>query len=169
MNFIKVKATCVEMLTQRGYTNIKNIEDVMEAKRNDGEKVCIIFSEVQKVGVKIIMEYLGYMDKNKYRHGIIVYMYTLTPKAKKAIEDPGNKIIELFKSKELMYNVTTHVDVPKHSRLSQHDACTFKETNGVNFPGIRMTDVISRFYAYQKGDVIRIGEDNEYISYCIVR
>lgn len=171
MNIEKIKEICLEMLEQRGYYNINKIDDlIIEATKNDNEKMCVILSNITSLGVERMKEYINYMEKNKYKHGIIIYI-SVTSKATKIIENENiaNKIIELFQHKELMFNITKHVYVPKHIKLSNEEAIEFKEKYGVSFAGIKTTDPISKFYFYSKGDVIKIIQNNGFVSFSIVR
>lgn len=171
MNIDKVKEIILEMLNQRGYKNIIKIDDlIIEATKQSNEKMCVILSNISSLGVERMKEYVNYMEKNKYKHGIIVYI-SVTSKATKIIENENiaNKIIELFEHKELMFNITKHIYVPKHIKLDNEEAIQFKEKFGIQFAGIKTTDPISKFYFYSKGDVIKIIQNNGFVSFSIVR
>jgi DNA-directed RNA polymerase I, II, and III subunit RPABC1 len=81
--------------------------------------------------------------------------------------------IELFIQEELQYNITKHRLVPEHIRLSPDEAKEFKEKFGLRHPAILLTDPISRFFAYKRGDVIKImrktGRGDPFVTYRIVK
>lgn len=170
MNIEKIKEICMEMLEQRDYYDINTIDDlIIEATKNENEKMCVILSNITSLGVERMKEYVNYMEKNKYKHGIIVYI-SVTSKATKIIENENiTKIIELFQHKELMFNITKHVYVPKHIKLNNEEAIEFKDKYGMSFAGIKTSDPISKFYFYSKGDVIKIIQNNGFVNYSIVR
>ena len=84
--------------------------------------------------------------------------------------------IELFFEDELQYNITKHILVPEHIRLSNNKAKKFKEKYGTKFPILLINDPISRFFNYKSGDIIKIircqkikEDSNYYITYRIVK
>ena len=91
---------------------------------------------------------------------------------KKLIENSVDIKIELFTQEELQYNITKHRLVPKHIKLSSDEAKEFKKTYGLKHPAMILTDPVSRFYDFKRGDVIKIvrmsGED-EFVTYRIVK
>ena len=89
--------------------------------------------------------------------------------AKKLIENSFDVKIELFKLDEVQFNITTHILVPIHIKLTDVDATKFKDLYGIKFPTILKTDPIARFYNYQKGDVIKIVRSSEYVTYRICK
>jgi len=174
---IKTFQTVVEMITQRGYTIFETNEDKIVGKNKKGELICIFTSIVGKFNVDRIKEYLSLLNKININHCIVVYNDCITTMAKKLITNSIDITIELFFEDELQYNITKHRLVPKHIRLSESKAKKFKELYGLKFPAILRTDPISRFYNYQRGDIIKIirsqkreyEEDITYITYRIVK
>jgi DNA-directed RNA polymerase I, II, and III subunit RPABC1 len=105
-------------------------------------------------------------------HCLIVYKDTVTPIAKKVVEESKDIIIELFNVEELQYNITKHYLVPKHELLfkkKSKECEQFKKKYSDKFPIILKSDPVSRFYGYEKGDIIKITRNNGYITYRIVR
>lgn len=175
MNIDRVKEISTEMLQQRGYKNIISIEEnILEATKesleSENDRICVILSNNTSLGVERMKEYVNFMETNKYKHGIIVYI-TVTSKAIKIIENENiaNKTIELFFYKELMFNITKHIKVPLHIKLSKEESEEFKNKYGTSFSTIKITDPISKFYNFNRGDVIKIIQKNGYISYNIVK
>ena len=159
------------MLNQRGYTNIKRIEEepvILVADKDDGEKMCVIFADNVKINVTTVRDYISFMENKKISHSIIIYTDKPTSPAKKSLEESGDMVIELFEDIELCVNITKHETVPKHTRLNKDEAREFKQKYGTKFPIIKVEDPISRFYFYQRGDIIEI-EDDDIIYYRVVR
>lgn len=159
------------MLNQRGYTNIKRIEEepvILVADKDDGEKMCVIFADNVKINVTTVRDYISFMENKKISHSIIIYTDKPTSPAKKSLEESGDMVIELFEDIELCVNITKHETVPKHTRLNKDETREFKQKYGTKFPIIKVDDPISRFYFYQRGDIIEI-EDDDIIYYRVVR
>lgn len=164
--------TCLEMLEQRGYTDVEQIEEeplILTALKENNEKVCVIFSGNIKLKIGRVREYLGMMDEIECSHGIIIHNDNTTSMSKKAAEESQDKKIELFSDTQLTFNITKHELVPKHTRLSNDEAKTFKNTYGTKFPVLRIDDPISKFYCYERGDVIEIEDLDEIVKYRIVK
>lgn len=169
----QVYKTCIEMLKQRGYESIDHNDDDTSssfmASNADGNRISIIFIGDIKLTVQHIRQYLGEMDIINCTHCIIIHGNSVTPAAKKFAQDNEDKKVELFCESELMYNITKHSYVPKHTRLSSNESKEFKNKYGTNFPYMYSNDPVSRFYGFSRGDVIEIEDLDEIIKYRIVR
>ena len=155
--------TCLEMFQQRGYNVIDYDDDRINAIKQDGKPICAFMAETPKFNVNRVQEYIAFMSELQIHHGIIVYKDNATPMAKKVINNSLDIIIELFTEEELQYNITKHRLVPKHEKLSSKEAIKFVEKFGKNFPIIQLSDPISRFYGYKRGDIIKVTRKNEII------
>ena len=162
---------CIEMLTQRGYTNITKIEEepvILCADKENDEKMCVIFADNVKINVTTVRDYISFMENKKISHSIIIYTDKPTSPAKKSLEESGDMVIELFEDIELCVNITKHETVPRHTRLTKEESKEFKQKYGTKFPIIKVDDPISRFYFFQRGDIIEI-EDDDLVYYRLVR
>ena len=109
------------------------------------------------------------MNQVNILHSIIIYGDTITPTVKKTIQTMTEMEIELFTESELLFNITKHILVPTHEKLSEFENKIFKKKFGVKFPIILTTDPVSRFFNFKKGDIIRVTRKNNYVSYLVVR
>ncbi len=89
-------------------------------------------------------------------------------------EIAGFKNIQVFDIKELQYNVTKHVLVPKHELITNEDyvksiVAGYALKNKFQLPHILKTDPISRYLGLKSGDVVKITRISptagEYIIY----
>lgn len=68
--------------------------------------------------------------------------------------------IRVFHYKKLMFDITKHELVPKHSIVSDDDKAALKRelklTHYNQLPTLLTTDAVSRFYHYRRGMVIRV-------------
>ena len=161
--------TCLEMLEQRNYEIIDPEEDRIIAQKPDNNQVVVFLSDAIKFNVKNIQMYITMMDELHIFHAIIVYRDSITSFTKKAIEQSLEMTFELFAIADLQYNITKHILQPKFECLPMEDGIKFKKKFGTKFATLRQDDPISRFYGYNKGDVIKITRPNKYISYRIVK
>jgi DNA-directed RNA polymerase I, II, and III subunit RPABC1 len=168
----KAYQTCLEIFEQRGYDIIEKDEDQILSMKKNGKQICAFMANTPKFNVERIQEYLTIMKQIDVWHAIIVYKDNATPVAKKVIEDANDLIIELFHEDELQYNITKHYLVPKHELAyskGTKGAKEFKEKYGDTFPIILRTDPVSRFYGYNKGDIIKITRKGNYVTYRFVK
>lgn len=165
----RVYKTCLEMLTQRNYEIINKEEDQIVSLKPDGIQVIVFLSDSLKFNVKNIQIYINIMNEMQIFHAIIVYKESITAFTKKAIDQSLEMTFELFAVEDLQYNITKHVLQPKFECLPAEESTKFKKQYGSRFPTLRRDDPISRFYGYNKGDIIKITRPNNYISYSIVK
>ena len=159
------------MIEQRGYSIIDDESDdfIIMAVKQDGERMCAILMDIHKFDVSRLKDYIGLMKELNVKHSIVAYKEKVTSKTKKTVENMDDIKIELFTDDELSFNITKNELVPKHILLSKEESKQFIHTYGTRFPVIRTTDPISRFYGYERGDVVEITNKSGYISHCIVK
>lgn len=168
----KVYQVCLEMLEQRNYKIIEKEDEQILALKKNGKQVCVFISNIPKFNVERIQEYITIMKKIDINHAIIIYKDNATPVAKKVVEESSELHIELFQEEELQYNVTKHYLVPKHELAfakGTKGCKEFKEKYSDKFPILLKNDPISRFYGYNKGDIIKITRKDGNIMYRIVK
>lgn len=163
----KVIVVCREMFIARRYT--LQSEDANERgyflKGHTPQKkvvwLCILPPE-GKFNIEMLKTYYAHFESNRIRHVILVYNDGMTPSVRKAIFDL-NIHIELFESKDLMYNVLKHELVPKHVVVG-HDS-----QNIHKLPYLRRGDPVARFLAFRPGDVVRIERADGSVYFRCVR
>jgi DNA-directed RNA polymerase I, II, and III subunit RPABC1 len=165
----KVRATCVDMLRQRGYSSIYTDDNGYINGSKDNNGICIFIISSLKFNVDKVHEYITIMNNIGMDHGIIVYKDVITPYARKIVAGFVEKKIELFTMDELQFNITKHVLVPQHKRLTDDEMISFKQKYGVKIPILLKSDPISRFYNFSRNDIIQITRPNGYVAFRIVR
>jgi DNA-directed RNA polymerase subunit H (RpoH/RPB5) len=114
-------------------------------------------------------ETVSMMNDMNILHAIVVYKEEVTPFTKATLTRSEERHFELFAVEDLQYNITKHCLQPKFERLEENEAIEFKQKYGTRFGTLRLDRPISRFYDYNRGDVIRIIRKDGYISYRIVK
>ena len=164
--------TVSEMISQRGYSITESDDDRIIATNTYGDQIVVFAQPIIKFNVDRIKECISILDKIKQKHCIVIYTDSVTAPTKKLVKNSVDIKIEIFTQAELQYNITKHRLVPKHERLPSKEAKEFKKTFGVKFAALLITDPITRFYNYQRGDVIkitRVSDRGVYITYRIVK
>lgn len=166
----KAKIITYEMLTQRGYTNIKKGEETLEATNTDGQSIIVYYINDEKLNKQTITKYMSLMNDKGLNHSIIVYREKITSTTLNTLKQSPDMIMELFSVSDLQFNITKHRLQPKSFRcLSKEENIEFKKEHGVKFPIIKHSDPISKFYNFKKNDIIEVILKNDLIVYRIVR
>lgn len=110
-------------------------------------------------------------EKTGTKINSVILFYVKAPQKQlkavaEGIETLSGIRIEFMESALLNFNPTKHVLVPKHEIASEEES---KAVNKHEQPSLLSTDPIVRFYAYEKGELIRVTRKSGYISYRVVR
>jgi len=147
------------MLRDRGYSLVEREADTMErvksssfvvrGEKRDGDVVEVYFSDEEKVGVKYMRSLL---DSSQAETILIVSVDGPTAFTRK--EAVGTKV-QFFLFSELAFVVVRHVLVPTHERLTREETKVLP-FDPLHCPKLFSSDAVSRYYAYEPGDIIRI-------------
>lgn len=84
---------------------------------------------------------------------------------KDALLQQSQGFIQIFLSKELMYNPNKHFLVPKHEKMTEEEAKKLLEElqlkTKAQLPFIQKTDIISRWLGLKTGDIVKITRYSE--------
>lgn len=182
-----------EMISDRKYTidylcyenqDVKDVKDVKdENKENDideniepfcirgrkGNDVILCFlSNDDKLNIQGIKDRIAIMNREGSTRCIIVYRSSVTSSAKKSLETLEYDF-ELFSMNELQLNITKHRLVPRHTIATASEKEELDSKYKGKLPTILHTDAVCRYYAFQKGDYVRITRKNGSIIYRVVK
>jgi len=165
-----IKNTVFSMFKKRGYSGV-----IFEDEKNQitgyckDEKVIALISPVEKLNVDEIKIANALMTNEDSNHALIVYENVPTSAVKNAV---GNMVelgleIELWSADDLQFDITEHKLVPRHEKVDQKLVKTFPDK--ANLPILLKSDIVSRFYNYRKGEIIRVFRRDGTIVFRIVR
>jgi DNA-directed RNA polymerase I, II, and III subunit RPABC1 len=160
--------TITTILNNRGYMVVEHHENKLLAENFQNSKILVILSDEEKVNMNTIKEIILVMNTHSFQHTILIYKDVITPSAKKIIESLPDLCIELFSMDELQYNLVEHYLVPHHEKLEEEEASVIRKKWGSKLPILLKTDAVSRYYNFQRGDIIKVTRSTE-IVYRIVR
>tara|TARA_B110000046_G_scaffold169754_1_gene189134 strand:- start:1822 stop:2469 length:648 start_codon:yes stop_codon:yes gene_type:complete len=156
--------TVVEMLTDRGYTDIQSCQTTDEVTRNMEDtkavvsgggpaSVSVYFHKEDKVGIKQLRTWLQTTTSDAM---IIVSLEGPTPFTRREA-DTNNHNVQFFYHKELSNNITKHSAVPLHEKMTETQRRDCPHTERVeSLPMLYTNDPVAKYYAYGPGDIIRI-------------
>ena len=158
-----VLKTTIEMLKDRKYVNIQACQTLEEVVHNMTESRCIVcgygervihvyFHNEDRVGVKQLRTWI---ETSTADNLIVVSLDGPTAFTRKEAEQ-NYKQVQFFLFRDLCVNITKHMLVPVHEKVSS-DALPLKLSASMSeLPGLWTTDRVAQYYAYEPGDIIRI-------------
>lgn len=155
--------TLNEMLVDRGYKETFTYSD-NDFYIIDG-KLCVYVVTVPKIGINIVKNLQSYLEEHNLAHAMLFYKDSITAFAKQQLDELRNNTkIETFSFDEMIFNITKHTLVPKHTLISHEEKrslCKKFNINEKRLPQIKSTDPVSRYYGAIPGDVFRIIRPSE--------
>lgn len=162
--------TCCQLSKDRGYTHVNVYEPhqaciqqspVIKANNDNGEEFLIFWHNEDRVGIKFIRQIDELQTKNQ-RNVLLVSLEGPTAFSKK--ECDSRPWLQLLTYKELYFNVSHHNLVPPHRKLTNEEKVDLRkrfslsdaDPNKVELPKMLVTDAISKYYKYERGDFIEI-------------
>lgn len=158
------------MLHRRGYKNITYLDD-NDMPRFVAYKetpVLLLFTLNEKINIKTMRTIMTFsVPVHNAKHVILVYSsgseYDLTPDARQIVKANSTPFspffFETFTTDELSYDLI--------SLVPRHELVTTFTGNKRKIPRIFSSDIVSRYYNFQPGNVIKI-EDDDSISFRVV-
>lgn len=133
----------------------------------------------KQLGVDIVTDAIATTDKYNTKNLILITPVPLTPSARKKVEELVSYTVSIFLETEMVYDPTEHYFTPKHRALSTQEQRDFLQNNNLSvdqLPIILTTDMISRYYGFRPGQVIKIDRVNMFptlvqnsLSYRVVK
>ena len=164
-----IQNNCKIMIGDRNYKYIKEEDNIMIFSNNKSY-ICLFLILYDKLDISNVKNIINILNNKKLNHAIILYKTSMTSYAKKIIDNIKKEfIIETFFEKNLLYNITKHRLVPKHTELSIDESKIFIKKYGKEFPVILKSDPVCKYYNFKKGSIIKITRNNNYIMYRIVK
>jgi len=153
--------TSIEMLKDRGYTNIQSCQTLDEVKQGMCESRCIVcgngdrsvhiyFHNEDRVGVKQLR---SWVESSTADNVIVVSLEGPTAFTRKEAETQCPHV-RFFLFSQLCVNITKHSLVPKHEKVSALPMTLSAEMTEV--PSLFTTDAVCQYYGYEPQSIIRI-------------
>lgn len=158
--------TLKEMLVDRGI-DIERLNAIANKELDTMSKVHKIFSLDVSDKLKIIYHINNKFKINELKkfmnedeHIIVVFKEKINNLNIKNMREQNNIQIEIFMMKELQYNISKHVLVPKHEIVKDMDEIdnllnTYKLRKN-QLPIILHTDPMARYLNIKVGDIVKI-------------
>ena len=154
--FIPAKSFDEEDLTEMGDKNLSNKKVYIKwFSKVEGEKSENLFNKTYDMISEI--NGMGRNDDIIFILGDLRFE-RITDQMKEWVNEKSN--VSLFNYKDLLFNVSRHKYVPKHTKLTKPEILDLKKTlkleSLVQLPLIEKNDPIARYYGLRRGDVVKI-------------
>ena len=194
-NLFKVRQTLLEMIQDRGYNiqenekitleefiilyNNKNLDIFINDIENN-KKIYIHFHNEVKNFSKGELKSLTQKIIEQYEDQDINLILLLREKENSAVSKELSKEtyknVEIFLKKNMIFNITHHVLVPKHIILKKEEEIELLEkynTTRGKLPKLSKSDPIAKYYGMKSDQICKIlrksPEVGEYVYYRLVR
>jgi DNA-directed RNA polymerase I, II, and III subunit RPABC1 len=194
-NLFKVRQTLLEMIQDRGYDisenqkitleefiilyNNKNLDIFINDEENN-KKIYIHFHNEVKNFSKSDLKSLTQKIIEQYEDQDINLILLLREKENSAVSKElskeAYKNVEIFLKKNMIFNITHHVLVPKHTLLTKEEESELLEkynTTRGKLPKLSKSDPIAKYYGMKSDQICKIlrksPEVGEYVYYRLVR
>lgn len=147
---------------------LENIEPFCIRGRKGNDVILCFLSNEDKLNIQGIKDRISVMNREGSTRCIIVYRSSVTSSAKKSLETLEYDF-ELFSLNELQLNITKHRLVPRHTIVTDSEKEELDSKYKGKLPSILQNDAVCRYYAFQKGDYVRITRKNGSIIYRVVK
>lgn len=155
-----VLKTTVEMLQDREETNIQacqSPEEVLDKMANAQHVIrsagCrVFFHNEDRVGIKQLRAWVECVDSDRL---IVVSLEGPTTFTRREAEH-NYPHVQFFLFRDLCVNITKHVLVPRHEKVSKSDIPISVSDDMREMPVLFTTDRVVQYYNFQEGDTIRI-------------
>jgi DNA-directed RNA polymerase I, II, and III subunit RPABC1 len=187
----KVRNTVLEMLYDRGYVvpdienisfeefvikyNNKNIDIFIDDTLNNSKIYVYFHNEIKnfsKGDLKNIIQKIVTQYNDENINLILLLREKENSTVTKELEKKQYENVEIFLKKNMIFNITHHIYVPKHIVLSNEESDEIVSkfnTPKIKFPKILKTDPAARYFALKSGMMFKILRDSpevgESISY----
>jgi len=139
-----------------GYLSVKKRKNAITGKR--------------EISIAKIREFYKDLSRYKTRRGIIISNVPIGRHGLELIATKTGYDVQTFLVSELMYNVTEHVFVPRHTVLNEEESRLFIENNKDKIadiellPKILTSDPVAKYYNMKPGQIVRIERKQLYPS-----
>lgn len=140
----------------------------IKAHNFQNEIILCFLSEEDKLNIQGIKDRMGIMNREGATKCIIVYRTSVTSSAKKSLETMEYEF-ELFSINELQLNITKHRLVPRHSKVTESEKMELDKNYKGKLPFLLQNDAVCRYYAFEKGEYVRITRKDGSIIYRVVK
>ena len=159
LNIDKCKVVVNEMMNDRGYNYSSDDDNRLIYTREDKKRntVVIFINKKEDIKGKQVGRYKSTYSQDMYDIILIVNFISIEEKLPSKYIDLEYDNVQVFHIKDLLYNITKHKYVPKHSILNEEEKKQFTELYKItDIAKIKISDPVCRYHFAKRGNIIKI-------------
>ena len=158
-NIDKCKVVVNEMMNDRGYNYSSEDDNTLIYIREDKKRntVVIFINKKEDIKRKQVERYKTTYNQDMYDIILIVTFISIEEKLLSKYMDLEYDNVQVFNIKNLLYNITKHKYVPKHSILNEEEKKEFTKLYKItDIAKIKISDPVCRYNFAKVGNIIKI-------------
>lgn len=164
-----VKDYNLKLKAAAGNKKIKTYRDLLKAvylKPGTPEKTIVFYASSdgdKEIGKEKIAPLADMVLEENPSHAVVIVDSTINSYGRDFLDKLKGIYIQVFREKELQFNVNSHVWVPRHERMSDEKAKEYLARGQVRLgqlPIIRINDPVVKYWAFPPKSIIIIHRKN---------
>lgn len=151
LDFVQACQT-IDEVTQNMLEGRPVVTASSERSETGHSHTCIYFHNEDRVGVKALRQWIEASVADEI---IVVSLDGPTAFTRKEAEQTCPQV-QFFQFRDLCVNITHHILVPKHQRITEKDIPLELSSTKHELPMLWTSDKVAQYYAYKPGDIVRI-------------
>lgn len=145
--------------------------NLTEANNDTIPEMVVFYCSKEKMNIDALKEVIAVLESYRIKKCFLVYKNVITSSAKKALAHIFQYEFEIWNLKELQYNITKHFLYSPHIKISpsEYKKHFHKMETLQELPKISKSDPVSRFFNFQRNDILQIQRKDGTLAYRIVK
>jgi DNA-directed RNA polymerase subunit H (RpoH/RPB5) len=145
------------MMERRGFKFERQLDLLFFSYTNDQCRSIVCIFPNDKLSIETLREIIQFCENQRCRNVVLILQNVWSSNCKKIFENLTFFSLEIFYLKEFQYDLTSLYYFVPHEKLQDAKLLTeIKKTYGSSLPVLSKNDIVSRYYNFQKGDIIKI-------------
>ena len=158
-NIERSKIVISEMMNDRGYYFSKNEDDNIIYTTSDKNKntVIIFINDKKNITNKKIYKYVSDYNTENNNIILVVTFIDINENLPSKYNNYETSTLQVFHIKNLLFNITKHKYVPKHTILTKDEEKALNNMYNIeNIAKMKVSDPVCRYYFAKSGDIMKI-------------
>lgn len=145
------------MMERRGFKFEKPLDLLFFSYTNEHSSTIVCIFPNDKLSIETLREIIQFCENQRCRNVVLILQNAWSSNCKKIFENLTFFSLEIFYLKEFQYDLTSLYYFVPHEKIKDGKLLIeIKKTFGSAMPVLSKNDVVSRYYNFQKGDIIKI-------------
>ena len=149
------------MMERRGFTFDRQLDLLFFSYKNNMSNTVVCIFPNDKLSIETLREIVQFCETQRCRKVVLILQNAWSSNCKKIFENLTFFSLDIFYLKEFQYDLTTLYYFVPHEKIEDPKLLSeIKKTYGTALPVLSKNDTVSRYYNFQKGDIIKISRND---------